>query len=152
MERFFRIQEQQRRSFNDFQDGGLGWHVNSPHGTVSSAEEDARSQLSYQTAPRTSSSCRGPSSSQSLSGSGPVVLVPGVQPVPVPPPLRTLIPITPSPPRVSMPIHQRAIRGRGWTTISPMGRDSLANMRGTRVRQVCAFFSITVRREIEDTS
>jgi hypothetical protein len=152
MERFFRIQEQQRRSFNDLREGGLGWRVNSPHGTASSAEEDARSQLSYQTAPRTGSSRQGPSSSQSSLGSGPVVHVPGVQPVPVPPPLRTLIPITPSPPRVSVPIHQRAIRGRGRTTISPMGRDSLANTRGTRVRQVCAFFSIAVKRSIEDTS
>jgi hypothetical protein len=87
MERFFRIQEQQRRSFNDLRDGGLGWRVNSPHGTASSAEEDARSQLSYQTAPRTGSSRQGPSSSQSSSSSGPVVHVPGVQPVPVPPPL-----------------------------------------------------------------
>jgi hypothetical protein len=49
MERFFRIQEQQRRLFNDLRDSGLGWRVTSPHGTASSAEEDARSQLSYQT-------------------------------------------------------------------------------------------------------
>jgi hypothetical protein len=152
MEWFFRIQEQQRRLFNDLRDGGLGWRVTSPHGTASLAVEDARSQLSYQTAPRTGSSRQGLSSSQLSSGSGPVVLVPGVQPVPVPPPLHSLIPITPSPPQVSVPIHQRAIRGRGRTTISPMGRDSLANTRGTRVRQVCAFFSIAVKREIEDTS
>jgi hypothetical protein len=57
-----------------------------------------------------------------------------------------LIPITPSPPRVSVPIHQRAIRGRGRTTISPMGRDSLANPRGTRVRQVRAFHLIAVKQ------
>jgi hypothetical protein len=127
MERFFCIQEQQRRSFNDFCDSSLGWRVNSPHGTASSAEEDVRSQLLYQTAPHTGSSHQGPSSSQSSSGSGPVVPVPGVQPIPVPPPLCRLIPITPSPPHVTVPIHQRAIRGRGWTTISLMGRDSLAN-------------------------
>jgi hypothetical protein len=152
MERFFRIQEQQRRSFNDLRDGGLGWYVASPHGTTSSAEEDVRSQLSYQTAPRTGSSHRGPSSSQSLSGSGPVVHVPGIQPVPVPAPLRTLIPITPSPPWVSVPVLQRAIRGRGRTTISPMGRDSLANTRGTRVRQVFAFLLSLLFRETEDVS
>jgi hypothetical protein len=150
MERFFRIQEQQRRSFNDLREGGLGWRVTSPHGTASSAEEDARSQLSYQTAPRTGSSRQGPSSSQSSSGSGPVVPVPGVQPIPIPPPLRRLIPITPSPPRVSVPIYQRAIRGRGRTTINPMGRDSLANARGTRVRQVFAFLLSSLFRETED--
>jgi hypothetical protein len=109
MERFFRIQEQQRRSFNDLRDGGLGWHVTSPHGTASSAEEDARSQLSYQTAPRTGSSCQGPSSSQSSSGSGPVVPVPGVQPIPVPPPLRLSFPslhlhLTFPCPFISMPL------------------------------------------------
>jgi hypothetical protein len=152
MERFFRIQEQQRRSFNDLRDGGLGWYVASPHGTASSAEEDARSQLSYQTAPRTGSSRQGPSSSQSSSGSGPVVQVPGVQPIPVPAPLRRLIPITPSPPRVSVPIHQRAVRGRGRTTVNPIGRDSFANPRGTRVRQVFAFLLSSLSREAEDVS
>jgi hypothetical protein len=143
MEQFFRIQEQQRRSFNDLHDGGLGWQVNSPHGTTSSAEEDARSQLSYMTTPHTGSSSQGPSSLQSSSSSGPVVQVPGVQPVPIPPPIRTLIP---SPPQVSVPIHQHAIRGRGQTTISPMGRDSLANPRGTHVRQVWAFHLVAMKQ------
>jgi hypothetical protein len=139
MERFFCIQEQQRRSFNDLCDGGLGWYVASPHGTALSAEEDARSQLSYQTAPCTGSSCQGPSSSQSSLGFGPCVQVPGVQPVPVPAPLRCLVPITPSPPSVTVPIHQRAIRGRGRTIVSPVGRDSFASPRGTCVQQVFAF-------------
>jgi hypothetical protein len=83
--------------------------------------------------------------------SGPVVHVPSVSSLyQFQHPFSTLIPITPSPPRVSVPIHQRAISGRGRTTISPMGRDSLANPRGTRVRQVFAFFLSSLPREIED--
>jgi hypothetical protein len=73
MEWFFRIQEQQRRLFNDFCEGGLSWCVNSPHGTTSSAEEDASSQLLYMTAPCTGSSHHTPLSSQLSLGSGPVV-------------------------------------------------------------------------------
>jgi hypothetical protein len=73
MERFFHIQEQQRRLFNDFCECSLGWHVNSLHGTALLAEGDTRSQLLYMTAPHTGSSRHAPPSSPLSSGSGPVV-------------------------------------------------------------------------------
>jgi hypothetical protein len=95
-------------------------------------EEDVRSKLSYLTVPCTGSLSHPPSSFPGL-----MVNVPGVQPVPVPPPVTTLVPITPMPPPSSSSSgHQHVVCGRGDTVHCPLGQDNFVNPRNTYMHQV----------------